>query len=384
MSPPPRLTIAVALFTFGSAFARAGATTGVPRVTPLSERGAPSPRAGHTAVWTGHEVLIWGGDSSLASEGAFFNDGAAYEPERNRWRALPSTDAPTARSHHVAAWTGAAMIVWGGRGAHGALGDGASFELRTGQWHALPREGAPSPRQNAIAVWTGKEVIIWGGATDAGTLLADGARWRPGEAHWRRVAVARAPSPRADASAVWTGRELVIWGGGAEQTTKGMLDDGAAYDPEADRWRPIAKAGAATARMAAAAVWSGTEVLIFGGKTSERADDACDGAAYDPVSDRWRSVVAPGCLSRGSLRAAWTQKGLLVVGEPEGDTVYPPREGAFLPQRGPSVGKANAWQNFRVGFGWPEAAAVWTGRAMLLWGGFDGTNVVRTGVRIIP
>jgi hypothetical protein len=157
-----------------------------------------------------------------------------------------------------------------------------------------------------------------------------------------------------------------------------MLDDGAAYDPEADRWRPVAKAGAPAGRMDAAAVWTGSEVLIFGGKTSDGAEDACEGAAYDPVSDHWRSVVAPGCLSRGSLRAAWAPKGLLIVGEPEGDTVYPPREGAFLPQRG------NRWQNFRVGFGWPEAAAVWTGRALLLWGGFEGTNVVGTGVRIIP
>ena len=42
--------------------------------------GAPlSPRVGHSAVWTGSELLVWGG---RVPGGAAKADGAAYDPDR--------------------------------------------------------------------------------------------------------------------------------------------------------------------------------------------------------------------------------------------------------------------------------------------------------------
>jgi len=371
--------IVTALLLAGAAFVRSAEAQALPRVRAMSPQDAPGPRAGHSAVWTGHEMLIWGGDNSLESEGIRFNDGAAYEPTRNRWRALSTTNAPQPRSHHTAVWTGRAMVIWGGSGVHGELDDGGTYEPLTRTWRALPRQGALSPRQDAVGVWTGHELILWGGSTARGErLFGDGARWRPGDDHWRTMAATRAPSPRSGAVAIWTGREVVIWGGRSAAPGSKTLNDGAAYDPASDQWRRLSLIGAPAGRIAAAGLWTGREVLIWGGKTSDRSEAACDGAAYDPRRDTWRTISARDCLSRDSLRAVWTQRGLLVVGETNSDAVYPPREGALLPNG------ESRWRNFPVGFGWNETAAVWTGRDLLMWGGFDGTNVVGSGVKIRP
>jgi N-acetylneuraminic acid mutarotase len=69
-----------------------------------------SPRIGHSAVWTGSELLIWGGRTTGGSPKG---DGAAYDPAGDRWRRLPP--APLAgRFGHAAVWTGTELLVWGG------------------------------------------------------------------------------------------------------------------------------------------------------------------------------------------------------------------------------------------------------------------------------
>ena len=46
----------------------------------VSTTNAPSDRSLHTAIWTGSEMIIWGG-----SNGGFFNDGARYDPAADTW-----------------------------------------------------------------------------------------------------------------------------------------------------------------------------------------------------------------------------------------------------------------------------------------------------------
>src|SRR3954462_9748573 len=59
--------------------------------------GSPDGRAGHTAVWTGSEMLIWGG--SLSS---YLNSGGKYDPTTDTWTAMNATSAPMARTGHTA------------------------------------------------------------------------------------------------------------------------------------------------------------------------------------------------------------------------------------------------------------------------------------------
>ena len=78
--------------------------------TATSTTNAPSARSVHTAVWTGSEMIVWGGAVTTTA----FNTGGRYNPSTDSWTATSTTNAPTARDCHTAVWTGSEMIVWGG------------------------------------------------------------------------------------------------------------------------------------------------------------------------------------------------------------------------------------------------------------------------------
>ena len=90
-------------------------------------------------------------------------------------------------------------------------------------------------------------------------------------------------SPRGGHSVVWSGREVIVWGGWGDELGTVKHADGAAYDPATGEWRRIAPAPFEGRRNHAAA-WTGSEMLIVGG------DGRTDGAAYDPVADAWRQL----------------------------------------------------------------------------------------------
>lgn len=73
-----------------------------------------APGYGHKAVWTGEEMLVWGGSrrdkDTLVSES--MRDGAAYNPRTDSWRGIPPAPAPGGGGYSVT-WTGTEMVVWG-------------------------------------------------------------------------------------------------------------------------------------------------------------------------------------------------------------------------------------------------------------------------------
>jgi hypothetical protein len=94
----------------------------------------PLPRSGFAAVWTGHQVLVWGGLTGRYPALKPPAHGEAYNPAANRWTALPVSPLP-GRELPVAVWTGRQMIVWGGnappQGPSRAFTDGAAYAPRT-------------------------------------------------------------------------------------------------------------------------------------------------------------------------------------------------------------------------------------------------------------
>src|SRR5690606_31588462 len=65
---------------------------------------APGPLSGREAaasVWTGTELLIWGGGAGGDADGRTFADGAAYDPATDTWRTLAPSPLP-ARSRAAA------------------------------------------------------------------------------------------------------------------------------------------------------------------------------------------------------------------------------------------------------------------------------------------
>src|SRR5439155_17250431 len=80
--------------------------------TPTSLTNAPAARSRHTAVWTGSEMIVWGG---FAGFSGFLNTGGRDTPSADSWTPTSITNAPGARDSHTAVWTGSEMIVWGGQ-----------------------------------------------------------------------------------------------------------------------------------------------------------------------------------------------------------------------------------------------------------------------------
>src|SRR5262245_711997 len=119
------------------------------------------------------------------------------------------------RIMHSAVWTYAEMIVWGGGSEHQFYNDGGLYDPAKDQWRAVSQKDAPSGRWGHAAVWTGTEMIVWGGRSSfaAADHKNDGGLYNPETDTWRPMSQVNAPTPRSQMAAVWTGQELIVWGG---------------------------------------------------------------------------------------------------------------------------------------------------------------------------
>lgn len=231
-------------------------------------------RAGHSAVWTGTEMMVWGGSGELPRQPSFA-DGAAYDPLSDRWRPLPQ--APLVRrAGHTAVWTGKEMVLWGGREttSHvGYLADGAAYEPVARTWR--PLSSSPlAARSGHSAVWAGSRMVIWGGETDGGPA-ADGATWEAASGRWDTLPVAPL-APRSLHTGVWSGSEMLVWGGAG--AGKRRYADGAVYDPDRASWRRLPGV-LLPPRLRHGAVWTGTAMLVWGGQAPDEPPFA-DGAIF--------------------------------------------------------------------------------------------------------
>jgi hypothetical protein len=319
---------------------------------------APSARRQHSAIWTGSQMIVWGGFDG----NNVLNTGGRYNPLSNSWGAATPTSAgvPSARAGHTAVWTGSEMIVWGG---FPQLANGRRYDLAINRWSApIASSGAPSGRGDHSAVWTGTEMIVWGGVSE-GTPTATGGRYNPMTDSWAATA-GGAPSPRWGHAAVWTGIEMIVWGGvgpgGVLQNTGGR------YDPATDTWgAPTNTSGAPEARNDPSAAWSGSEMIIWGGIGNTLQNT---GGRYDPVTNTWGAATAtsgaPSARRRHS--SVWTGSEMIVWGGLGPGGVLQNTGGRYDPV-------TNTWGAATSTSGAPSSreqhSAVWTGKAMLVWGG---------------
>jgi N-acetylneuraminic acid mutarotase len=212
-------------------------------------------RTSHTAVWTGSEMIVWGGSGAGA-----LSDGARYNPAANSWTALPPTGAPGGRYCHTAVWTGTEMVIWGGWDGTTCLSDGGRYNPAANLWTTLPAIGVPTARYCHTAVWTGSDMIVWGGCNTTTGALNDGARYNPAGNVWIPVPTTDAPGARWVHTAVWTGSEMIVWGGYGGGMSG--LDDGARYNPAANTWATLPSAGAPSTRYLHTAVWTGSDMIV--------------------------------------------------------------------------------------------------------------------------
>jgi N-acetylneuraminic acid mutarotase len=315
--------------------------------------GAPTRRIAHTAVWTGSEMIVWGGYGDAGG-----NDGGRYDPVTDSWRSITRAGAPAGSAGHTAVWTGTSMVVWGG-----GTNAGGRYDPASDTWKATSTTGAPTSRSGNSAVWTGMVMIVWGGSGN----LKTGGRYNPASDTWMPTLDTGAPEARSRHSAIWTGNLMIIWGGYA--LAGGRLDTGGRYDPATDTWTPTTTMQAPKARYSQTAVWTGSRMIIWGGEevisTDEHNIDIDPtGALYDPATDAWTPVSrASAPRNRTGQTAVWTGREMIVWG---GDHYLPDPGGRYNPA-------TNSWRPIATMAEPTQRAyhtAVWTGTEMIVWGGY--------------
>ena len=110
--------------------------------------------------------------------GTILNTGGRYNPSTDSWADTSTANVPTAREFHSTVWTGSEMIVWGGYDNHNfiELNTGGRYDPSTDTWTATSMTNAPSARDYHTTVWTGREMIVWGGY-DRGNVLNTGVNY---------------------------------------------------------------------------------------------------------------------------------------------------------------------------------------------------------------
>jgi N-acetylneuraminic acid mutarotase len=340
--------------------------------TPLPH--APCARHSESSVWTGTEMIVWGGHTPSGLTAT----GGRYHPATATWRPPGTLNTigglVAARHEHTAIWTGTEMIVWGGTGTSGVLSAGGRYDPATDTWLVIPEELFTSTpvqgRRLHTAVWTGTEMIIWGGWSGTASLN-DGARYNPLTQTWAPVSTVGAPSARHWHRAVWTGTEMIVWGG----YDANVLGDGARYNPTSNTWTPLPSIGAPSARSGHAMVWTGTELMVWGGNGIGYV--LSTGARWVPGATSWTAMSSlildkqefvPGATI---CAAAWDGEGLVVAGG-YGSLGSIPRSSNVVARYLPAVDRWWVKTNL-LPFGSTGSrvfhSSVWTGTGLIIHGG---------------
>lgn len=209
------------------------------------------------------------------------------------------------------------------------------------RWEPLP-EAPIAPRRDFVSVVAADRWFIWGGLGASG-YLDDGALFDPSSDAWEPIAApawdgadggadagggAESFVGRSDVAAVWTGSEIVLFGGrGAGDAVSGV---GARW-AHATGWSAISTQGAPSARVGASAVWSPSagRVIVWGGAGKYGAA-AAGGGRYAPSDDAWSAVSNAPFAARVGHVAVWdgAHARMIVWGGADDDMGVPQRSGA--------------------------------------------------------
>jgi N-acetylneuraminic acid mutarotase len=321
--------------------------------TATTTANAPVGRVDHTAVWTGSEMIVWGGTPDGHN---YPNTGGRYDPSTDSWAATSLTNAPTGRYGHTAVWTGSEMIIWGGFG-----NTGGKYNPATNSWAATSTTNAPTERHDHTAVWTGSEMIVWGGLPGSGGYANTGGKYAPTTDTWTVTTTINAPDARWGHTAVWTGSEMIVWGGHVYLNSVDTYSrTGGRYDPSTDSWTATSMTRAPTRRSNHTAVWTGSEMIVWGGIGD--SGTVSDGGRYFPSTNSWTATSLTNAPSPRWLHTAvWTGSKMIIWG------------GEFRANTGgrydPSTDSWTATSTTNAPPGYVHHTAVWTGSEMIVWGG---------------
>jgi len=387
---------------------------------PTDITDAPAARTGHLALWTGSKMLIWGGCGGIYSQSVLgeeadatcgltlLNDGATYDPNLDLWTAMSTTNAPAGRVNTVSAWTGTKLIVWGGRDSSNYFTDGAIFDPAVGAngtWTTTLTTNAPISRRKAGAVWDTihNKMLVYGGMEhDVGdTLVNTGVKYNPltgwETAVWGTATATTANnlSARQNPNMFWdaTHASAIIWGG--DDSAGNPFMDGVIYNATQDRLTPMAAFPLAD-RLVPQVEWTGSQLIVFGGRDLTNTSYINDGAIFDPATNTWTTMAATigGYTPRQFGYSAWLNEfsSLLLFGGTTGGGNFFVDD--FVAYQPPVV---DTWAIFAgeqaygpasrpaLTYG-PYAFPISTGSRVIVWGGVStgGTVLQTTGGIFTP
>ena len=324
---------------------------------PPPEDGPPAPRRYPAIAGSGTQVFVWGGYGPEYSSLAGYQDGAVYDVVTDTWSPMDYAGAPSARGMAFGGYGGGKFFAWGGTDANSYLprGDGALYDPVARTWTNIATPPMDLARGNEAVVWDGGGLVVWGG-TLGGVDQGDGARFNPATNTWSTLPAAGAPTARSHAIATGDGNgRTLIWRGDVVYTQAGAIYNassnawstvpengsfGATYDNQyasaawlGDRfgvlaqtaspstfyrldsvaggaWSIASTEGAPTGSyQQRAALWTGAQVLVWGG-----CSDPSAGWLYAPAANQWsrapvtnqpRGLCGATLFRAGALTGVW-------------------------------------------------------------------------------
>ncbi|MCR4318470.1 MAG: hypothetical protein NUW37_19175 [Planctomycetes bacterium] len=300
---------------------------------------------------------------------------------RGSWRRLSSEGAPDGRGAFSAFWTGDKLIVWGGTSDGRTFPqNGGIYDPKEDKWTIMSDENAPEGRFFHSAAWTGSKLVIWGGGGRGGPadVKSDGAAYDLETDTWTKISEQDAPSARFMANSVWTGTEMIVWGGIGEKEKP--LSDGRAYDPETDSWSYISSLGNPGGRAGYVAIFENDRMLVFGGFEDLEEQALSTGGFYDPAEDAWEGMSdenSPGGAMYQTVVSTGSE--IIVFGGVRGQ-----RERDATDSGGIYNLESGEWREISHKNSPGRRAlhsAVWTGNSMIVYGGIEnqGGDGLKTG-----
>ncbi len=227
-------------------------------------------------------------------------------PQRGTWREIAHEGAPSPRTGHSIVWTGVDYVVWGGAShvqndVGTPLGDGARYDPALDRWRPVSMDGAPPPRSGHRAAWTGEEMVVFG--EDVGVFPAhamEGWLYDPERDAWRAMSTVGAPTVRAIYAVVAIDGKVVVWGGYSapgESGPSGPIEhpatSGGIYDPETDTWTAMSEQAAPRYDGGARSIAGGSALWTFGSPAHYLAPGAGSFvvARYDLAASAWTTIA---------------------------------------------------------------------------------------------
>ncbi|TWW09922.1 hypothetical protein E3A20_09490 [Planctomyces bekefii] len=288
----------------------------------LSAAQAPS-RYNMQGVWTGQALIVWGGYVVRGTDSVWQNSGAIWTEADQQWRPLATPFGPSEltdqignieRGAQTLIWTGKEVIVFGGSQAAYGRNPGGIFNPATGRWREVATLQAPDKVGGHTAVWADDRMLVWGGIDSARNKTSTGASYNPETNVWAEMASAEAPQKRDGHQALWTGAEMIVFGGDVNSVEANGT--GGLFDPVTNRWKTVSSESV-PARTGHTLVWTGSEMLVVGGKPKLNTKRLMfqNVNAFDPVRMTWRIVDAKNApQGRAFHTSVWTGSSMIVIG----------------------------------------------------------------------